>query len=200
VPARSGPVYLRAGSRSSAPLSTPLAPGAPQAVSSQLEKAPSRSEPAESRQVPGSRDAAPRRRGLKAKKTALASAATLVSINIWTGAPLLALWVGSRVEPSSDLSMGAVFVVIVVLAVLVFLLALILTRLNAAYDELTGRPQEARRASPWLRSLRGEREELRRTRVRSSAIEIAVMVTVVAAALTFEVWFFFFAHYSFQGM
>jgi hypothetical protein len=136
----------------------------------------------------------------RAKKIALTIAATVVSIKIWTGAPLLAVWVGSRVEPSSDLSMGAVLVVIVVLAVSVFSLAVLLMRLNAAYDELTGRPQDARRASPWLRSMRGEREEFRRTRVRSTPIEIAVVACVVAAVLTFEVWFFFFAHYSFQGM
>jgi len=139
------------------------------------------------------------RRRFDARKTALATAATVVSVNIWTGAPLLALWVGSRLGDPGTLSMSAVFVVVAVLAVEVFALAYLLVQLNAAYDELTGRPQAMRRSSPWLRSLRGEREQIRRRRVRSSPIERLVMATVLAAVLTFEVWFFFFAHYHFQG-
>jgi hypothetical protein len=133
------------------------------------------------------------------RKTALATAAVLVSINIWTGAPLLALWVGSRVVPQSGLSMGAVFVVVAVLLAEVLALAMLLVRLNAAYDELTGRPAELRRTSPWLRSMRGEREGLRRARIPSSPIERIAMMSVVSAVLGFEVWFFFFAHYHFQG-
>ena len=37
------------------------------------------------------------------------------ALNIWTGAPLLAVWVGSRTVTSSQLTMGSVFLVIVVL-------------------------------------------------------------------------------------
>jgi hypothetical protein len=32
----------------------------------------------------------------------------VVALNIWTGAPLLGLWVGSRVAPESGISMLAV--------------------------------------------------------------------------------------------
>ncbi|HME90478.1 MAG TPA: hypothetical protein VKE49_03590, partial [Myxococcaceae bacterium] len=52
------------------------------------------------------------------KRVALAAATALVTINIWTGAPLLALWVGSRVVGKTVLSMRAVLVVVVVLALL----------------------------------------------------------------------------------
>jgi hypothetical protein len=127
------------------------------------------------------------------KKTALLIGATLVSINMWTGAPLLALWVGSRVVASPSLTMGAFWVILSVLAVVEFLLTVLLTWLNATYDELTGRPMPHRRTSPWLRSLRGEREEIRRARIPSTPLERAVMMSVVAAVLAFEVWFFFFA-------
>jgi hypothetical protein len=145
-------------------------------------------------------DRPPRPRGLNAKKVGLAIANTLLSVNMWTGAPLLALWVGARVASSPGrLTMGAFWVVLAVLAIVEALLVVLLTRVHAAYDELTGRPIEARRASPWLRSLRGEREEFRRTRVRSSALEIIVMASVVCAVLAFEVWFFFFAHYAYPG-
>src|SRR6476620_10306799 len=94
---------------------------------------------------------------LRAKKLGLISASALVSINVWTGAPLLAVWVGSKVQGNSGLSMGAVFSVVAVLAVLVLALAWILTWLNATYDALTGRSAAARQTSPWLRSMRGER-------------------------------------------
>jgi hypothetical protein len=32
-----------------------------------------------------------------ARRVALAGATALIAVNIWTGAPILALWVGSRV-------------------------------------------------------------------------------------------------------
>jgi hypothetical protein len=140
---------------------------------------------------------ASRTRRLNAKKTVLLTGATLVSINVWTGAPVFALWVGSRMVASPGLTMGAFWVILIVLAVVEALLAVVLTRLNAAYDELTNRPLELRRTSPWLRSMRGEREDIRRKRVPSSPLEKAVMISVVVAVLAVEVWFFFFAHFEF---
>lgn len=47
--------------------------------------------------------------------------------------------------------------------------------------------------SPWLRSMRGEREALAKKRQGISAIERIVVLSVVAAVAAFEVWFFFFA-------
>jgi hypothetical protein len=131
---------------------------------------------------------------VKAKQLGLVAGSALVSINIWTGAPLLAVWVGSQIQRAQDrLSMEALFAVVVVLAVTVFLLGWLLTWINAKYDELTGREPEARQTSPWLRSTRGEREEDIRRKHGITAVERVVVVSVVAAVLTFEVWFFFFA-------
>jgi hypothetical protein len=128
------------------------------------------------------------------KKIGLVAASALCSINMWTGAPLLAVWIGSKVQGNlNNLSMTAVFSVIVVLAACVFLLAWALTWVNARYDDLTGRPAAARYTSPWLRSMRDEREEDSRRKYGISAIERVVVISVVAAALAFEVWFFFFA-------
>ena len=128
------------------------------------------------------------------KKIGLVAASALCSINMWTGAPLLAVWVGSKVQGNlNNLSMTAVFSVVVVLAACVFLLAWMLTWINARYDDLTGRPAAARHTSPWLRSMRDEREEDTRRKYGISAIERVVVASVVAAALAFEVWFFFFA-------
>ena len=125
------------------------------------------------------------------KRVALVSASALAAINIWTGAPLLSLWVGSQVAAGSRLSMGAVFVVVLVLAACCLALATALSWLSARYDDLTGRPHSARRTSPWLRSLRGEREETARQRQGISAVERILVITVVLAVLALEVWFFF---------
>jgi hypothetical protein len=142
----------------------------------------------------------PRLVGLR--RLGLAVATAVVSVNIWTGAPLFAIWVGSRFEgwvggtgsgTGGGTSMRAVFVLIVVLAVLELALTFLLAQLSAAYDELTGRPQSARHTSPWLRSMRGEREDFSRKKEGVSGVERVVVISVVLAMLAFEVWFFFFA-------
>ena len=128
------------------------------------------------------------------KKIGLVTASALCSVNLWTGAPLLAVWVGSKVQGNlNNLSMTAVFSVVLVLGVLVFLLAWSLTWINAKYDQVTGRPAEARHTSPWLRSMRDERETDTRQKFGISPIERVVVISVVAAVLAFEIWFFFFA-------
>ena len=67
------------------------------------------------------------RRFMTLKRAAMAGVTAFIAVNIWTGAPLLALWVGSQFVDHGTLSMAAVGVVVVVLAVLVFTLALALT-------------------------------------------------------------------------
>jgi hypothetical protein len=131
---------------------------------------------------------------LTLKKIGIVTASALCSINIWTGAPLFAVWVGSKVQGNlNNLSMTAVVSVIVVLAAMVFLLAMALTWLNAKYDDLTGRSAAARHTSPWLRSMRDEREHDAREKYGISSVERIVVICAVAGVLAFEVWFFFFA-------
>ncbi len=127
------------------------------------------------------------------RRILLLSASLLCAINIWTGAPLFAVWVGSKAAAGSQASMGAVGVVVVLLAVTGLVLTLALSWLSARYDKLTGRPVESRRTSPWLRSMRGEREETARQRHGVSGVERIVVIAVVLCVLSFEVWFFFFA-------
>jgi len=130
--------------------------------------------------------------GGRVQRIALVAAAAFVTVNIWTGAPLVALWVGSQTAGPSGLSMTAVVVVVVVLLALVLALVWLLGRVNERYDRLTGRTTD-RRVSPWMRSMRGEREDSLRARQGTSAIERVVVVVVSAAVLVFNVWFFFFA-------
>jgi hypothetical protein len=128
------------------------------------------------------------------KKIGLVTASALCSINLWTGAPLFAVWVGSKVQGNlNNVSMTALFSVVAVLAGTVFLLALALTWLNSKYDELTGRPPAARQTSPWLRSMRDEREDHVRQKYGMGGVERIVVICAVAGVIAFEVWFFFFA-------
>jgi hypothetical protein len=138
---------------------------------------------------PGS---APPPRLVVLKRVLLAAATAFLAINLWTGAPLFALWVGSRVVGKTRLTIEAVFVVVIVLGVLVFAMAIALARLNAAYDRLTGRPTRERRLT-WLRSMRAEgQDDFDRGR-GITTLESIVMITVWIAVIAFLVWFFFFA-------
>jgi hypothetical protein len=130
--------------------------------------------------------------GSALKRAALAGATAFLAINLWTGAPLIALWVGSQVVGKTTLSMQAVFVVVIVLAVLVFSMAMGLAWLSAEYDRLTGRVPGERRLA-WLRSARAEGIEEPGYGAGISALERIVMTSVYLAVISFLVWFFFFA-------
>jgi DNA primase catalytic core, N-terminal domain len=134
-----------------------------------------------------------RPRYLTLKRLALVIATALAAVNAWTGAPLLAVWLGSQVQPGRLVTMLGVVTVVAALAVFEFLLAWALTWLNAKYDELTGRPRTATQTSPWHRAKRGDRVEDVRSRYGTSAPEKVVAACVVAGVLAFEIWFFFFA-------
>lgn len=126
------------------------------------------------------------------KRVALAGSTAFIAVNIWTGCPLLALWVGSQVVGQGTLSMAAVGVVILVLGALVFVSAVLLTWLNGVYDELTGRPRAEPRAR-WLRSMRGEAEGSASHSAGVSALERIVMINVYIAVITLLIWYVFFA-------
>lgn len=132
-------------------------------------------------------------RFVAAKRTALLSATTVIAINIWTGAPVAALWVGSRVVGQRLLSMTAVFVVIVTLAVLLSAMTFALIWLSAHYDKLVGRPTGKPTPVPWLRSMRSEDTDLLRSERGNTALEMIVVGSTVTAIVSLEIWFCFFA-------
>ena len=132
------------------------------------------------------------------KRAALLAATAVVGLNIWTGSPLLALWIGSRVEDSSNSSgpsMLPIFVVIGTMAVASWVLLRLLYRIQDAYMKQLGREPRHYR-STWLRSMRAERGEWERQHdpeAKATPFEITVMLCVVLAVATFEIWFFFFS-------
>ena len=125
------------------------------------------------------------------QRVGLQAAIALSAINIWTGAPLLAIWVGSRVSKSAtSVSMAPVLLVIVVLFVTCLALIYALSWASSRYDALTGRPQMVKRHVPWLRSVRGERVDWERDRQSTTYLERVLVIMVVLAFIAFEVWFF----------
>jgi hypothetical protein len=127
------------------------------------------------------------------KRVGLAAAMAVVTVNVWTGAPLLALWVGSRVQSHSQASMAGIAVVAIVLAIVCFLLLRVLRMLGAQYDSLVGAAPTVRRHVTWLRSMRGERPEYKGVTAEVTMAERIAIVAVVLAVVLFEVWFFFFS-------
>ncbi len=127
------------------------------------------------------------------KRTAMVAATAFLSINLWTGAPLVALWVGSQLVGGSALSMAAVGVVVVVLAVLVFSMSMALAWLSNEYDRLSGRARGEQRL-PWMRSMRGE-EGIEEPGYGAgiTPLEQVVMVSVYLAVIAFLLWFFLLA-------
>ena len=130
---------------------------------------------------------------LELKRMLLVAATALVGVNTFTGAPLLAVWLGAHAQNGRVLSLRGVVTVLVALTVLEFLLGLALTWLSARYDRLTGRPRFAGETSPWQRAKRGDRVQDIRSRFGMSAPERVVAACVVLGVLLFEVWFFFLA-------
>ena len=114
----------------------------------------------------------------------------LAAVNIWTGAPLLALWVGSRAVTSTRVSMFAVLVIVVVMFSACLALIVLLNWASVAYDDAAGKERSVKRHVPWLRSVRGERVAYEREREGLTALERLLVVMVVAAFLAFEAWFF----------
>jgi hypothetical protein len=137
-------------------------------------------------------------RFFRLKRMLLAISAALASINIWTGAPVLALWVGSQLQgwlgdraPGTGVSMQGVLAVVVVLSALEAALAVLVTKVNAAYDKLVGRAPKTRRTTPWLRSLGNERDKHELERYGVSAVERIAIISVVVCILVFEAWLIF---------
>ena len=89
---------------------------------------------------------------------ALLTRSAVASVAAWTGAPLLAVWVGSRLQTGTQPKMEAVAGVVLTLAVCELILVSLLSYFNERYDEISGRRKPTRVAPPWYSSMRGERE------------------------------------------
>jgi hypothetical protein len=131
--------------------------------------------------------------GGRLKRLALLSAMGVTTLNVWTGSPLLALWVGSRVQGEGPPAMLPIFVVAIVMAAVSIVLVRVLGVLGNRYDALTGHQSSVRMHTPWLRSMRGERSEELGAKVGLSGLDRVLVASVILVVALFEVWFFFFS-------
>jgi hypothetical protein len=123
------------------------------------------------------------------KRASMAAVTAIVTVNVWTGCPLLALWVGSRAVGTRDLSMAAVVVVLVVLALLEGAMLLLLAWLTNVYDELVGlRRSEAE--VTWIRRLCAPPEAAHtQRRIELTSLEGVVVINVYIAVLASVGWY-----------
>ena len=133
------------------------------------------------------------------QRVAIVAAMGVATLNIWTGAPLLGLWVGSRVAPESGISMLAVLVIVVVIGAAAWALLQVLGRLQTAYARLSGRPT-ARRQTTWLKPMSGQRTRGPGGQAPPlTATDYVVVGVVILAIAAFEIWFFFYSGSSLDG-
>jgi hypothetical protein len=124
------------------------------------------------------------------KRSLLAGATAFLSINLWTGSPLLALWVGSQAADERMLSMTSLFVVVITFAALCVAISVALLWLEQRYRVLVGLPTREARLT-WLRPFNAQREPVRH--VPTSMLERIVALMVYIVVIMFLVWFVFFA-------
>jgi hypothetical protein len=120
----------------------------------------------------------------------MAAATAFLAINVWTGAPLFALWVGSQAVGQRALSMTAVGIVLVVLATMELGMLFALAWLDSSYKQLTGHPLRENRLT-WLRAKSEERESVARG-IPTSLLERIVMINVYIATIGLVAYFFAF--------
>ena len=131
---------------------------------------------------------------VRLERVALVVGMTLAALNIWTGAPLLGLWIGSRLTGGERITMLAVGATAAVIFFLCWTMMRALAVLSYKHDELTGRQATVKRHTPWLRSMSGERSHgAPGERATLTALEYLLVGMVVLAVLLFEAWFFFYS-------
>ena len=128
------------------------------------------------------------------KRISLAALMAFVATNVWVGGPLLALWIGSRLQTASGGSLtirpATALAIFASLALITVALVKLLRVVSDAYDRATGAGPAKRRHDSWIaterRAFPGERPSL-------STLERILVVVVAMAAIAFEIWFFFFS-------
>jgi hypothetical protein len=111
------------------------------------------------------------------------------SILLWLGIPVGWLYLASRIVKSSQPSLGPYVLVLVGIPVSMVVVGKALSRLDRAYGDVTGTTPTGRMRSPWMKSMRGERDSGRPRTV----LDVVMVWSVAVALLSFAVWFFVFA-------
>src|SRR3954447_8794779 len=130
------------------------------------------------------------------KRIALAVAMAFLAMNVWIGGPLLALWIGARLQSASGGSLtirpSTALAIFGSLAVITFAPTRLPKGVAVAYDRATGVGPSKRRHDRWIQSDDVEHKTL-------TTLERILVVVVACAALAFEIWFFFFSTSPIDG-
>jgi hypothetical protein len=126
------------------------------------------------------------------KRISLAALMALIATNIWVGGPLLALWIGARLQEHSGGSLtirpSTALVIFASLVAITVGLVKALAFVSNAYDRANGAAPERRRRDSWVSV---ERKSYGRPTL--SALERILVIVVAMAAIAFEIWFFFYS-------
>jgi hypothetical protein len=114
----------------------------------------------------------------------------LGSLTLWLAVPLAWLWLASNLNKSLDPSFGAYAAVAIGIPATMLVLFTLLRRVDMVHRSLTGTGSASKPVPPpWRRSMRDERD----LHAPTSALDIILVATAIAAALVLVVWFAFFA-------
>jgi hypothetical protein len=111
------------------------------------------------------------------------------SVMLWFGIPVGWLYLVSRLVSSSQPSMGPYVLVLVGIPASMVVVGKLLSKLNRAYGELTHTTATGRVRTPWLKSMRGERDSGRPRTI----LDVVMVWSVAVALVCFAIWFFVFA-------
>lgn len=117
------------------------------------------------------------------------------SVVMWLGVPIGLIYLASRISGSSNPTLGPYLLVLLGLPVGMTIVGKLLGSLDRAHESLTGSGDAGRRSAPWLKSMRGDRQEIR----KGGVLDKVMIVSVGLALLAFGVWFFGFAGSSLPG-
>jgi hypothetical protein len=118
------------------------------------------------------------------------------SVFLWIGIPVGWLYIASHMVKSSQPTLGPYLLVIFGIPVTMVIWGKLLFKLDSVYSSLTGQDSEVEFRAPWLKSMRGEREQHSR---KLTVLEMTMVISVSLAVTAFGVWFFLFAGSSLPG-
>jgi hypothetical protein len=113
----------------------------------------------------------------------------LAALSIWTAIPLSWIYIGSKVSHTQFPSGGPYFVVAIGIIVSILAIAWLIGRLNRLYIQITGTNHLGPMRPAWLKSMRDSSARVGSTTV----VEAVLMGSVILAAVTLTLWFFFLA-------
>jgi hypothetical protein len=111
------------------------------------------------------------------------------SLVLWLAVPVAWLWVASQIDDSIEASMKAYLVVVVGVPLSMLFMFWLLRRLDLMHQRITGSQKRDTLPPAWRRSL----SEARDPHAPTSALDVILVGTAIAALVALVVWFFAFA-------